>query len=388
MLSLLLLVVPSTTIALQYSHVKRIQIKCTLRQFDSEKERWPIRIARRIDAGQQRILRKTAKLSPAAQLGALLVIYIAHTALLSQGCLAFPVQLIPNEIGLFQSLGYDSVAGLSVLLLRGVYLATNDKRNRLSTTIKEKEMPWKIDRTNLPSIKRLGLILIALIFAYLGSGLAAVLIDDALLDAQYYGFPISMGMHRSLHVLLSHLVWVAGGATILRFALSNFFPKRNQQSQWFSLKFRQHWLPWALGGYFVSALAFNCADALNQLVVPECLFEDDTIVSYMINPEDNDIAALATGAIAPCLTAPWWEELAYRGFLLPVLATHFPLAAAIPISAILFSAHHATLTAGLPLAVLGLIWASIYVQSRNLLVTILIHGMWNARVFLGTLFGI
>ena len=39
------------------------------------------------------------------------------------------------------------------------------------------------------------------------------------------------------------------------------------------------------------------------------MFEDETIVSKMINPEDNDLASMAVGALAPCVSAPWWEEV-------------------------------------------------------------------------------
>ena len=42
----------------------------------------------------------------------------------------------------------------------------------------------------------------------------------------------------------------------------------------------------------------------------------------------------------------------------------------------------------LPLAVLGLTWALLYVYSGNLLVTMIVHSMWNARVFLGSLLGV
>jgi membrane protease YdiL (CAAX protease family) len=57
----------------------------------------------------------------------------------------------------------------------------------------------------------------------------------------------------------------------------------------------------------------------------------------MINPEDNDIAALAVGAIAPCVCAPWWEEVLYRGFMLPALTLFMPTKVAIPVSAVLFA---------------------------------------------------
>ena len=38
----------------------------------------------------------------------------------------------------------------------------------------------------------------------------------------------------------------------------------------------------------------------------------------------------------------------------------------------------------LPLFALGLTWSTLYVLSGNLFVTILVHTLWNARVFLGS----
>ena len=76
-------------------------------------------------------------------------------------------------------------------------------------------------------------------------------------------------------------------------------------------------------------------------------------------------------------------------FLLKALVPFAGPAAALPLSAVLFAAHHLTLTAALPLAVLGGLWGHIYVAARqNLLVPALIHALWNARVFLGALLGL
>jgi membrane protease YdiL (CAAX protease family) len=57
----------------------------------------------------------------------------------------------------------------------------------------------------------------------------------------------------------------------------------------------------------------------------------------MINPEENDGLAMLVGSIAPCVTAPWWEEVLYRGFLLPALTLYLPLHYALPASAVLFA---------------------------------------------------
>ena len=90
----------------------------------------------------------------------------------------------------------------------------------------------------------------------------------------------------------------------------------------------------------------------------------------------------SVGSVAPCLTAPLFEEILYRGFLLPALTRFLPIAYALPLNALLFGLHHHALPALLPLSALGLLWGVLYLQSGNLLVCILIHALWNARIFL------
>ena len=51
-----------------------------------------------------------------------------------------------------------------------------------------------------------------------------------------------------------------------------------------------------VGGYYASSFFFNCADALNEFVVPEALFDDDSVVAQLVRPENNELFALAAGA--------------------------------------------------------------------------------------------
>jgi hypothetical protein len=50
-------------------------------------------------------------LRPALQLVVMLGLYVLHMLVLSQLAVPFPVQLLPNRHGLFQSISLDSVAG-------------------------------------------------------------------------------------------------------------------------------------------------------------------------------------------------------------------------------------------------------------------------------------
>eukprot|EP00529_Nitzschia_sp_RCC80_P021511 CAMPEP_0113476970 /NCGR_PEP_ID=MMETSP0014_2-20120614/19956_1 /TAXON_ID=2857 /ORGANISM="Nitzschia sp." /LENGTH=413 /DNA_ID=CAMNT_0000370029 /DNA_START=703 /DNA_END=1945 /DNA_ORIENTATION=+ /assembly_acc=CAM_ASM_000159 len=277
--------------------------------------------------------------------------------------------------------------------------------------------------------------------------------------------PITVPMHRSLSVLLGHVSWICAASLILRFIPrpQPFFqqkqPRRQQHrtpkdtpqstssrtdfdatdastnatnhklihstedktlqpstSKWFRSNYRDtNWLWWSIGGYFVSSWLFKISDYINAYILPTKFLEmaaSSSVVSQLINPEGQDWLASFVGFIAPCVTAPWFEEVLYRGFLLPALTTWIPILFPKTIveesspsetnddssslklewtyywsifwSGVLFSIHHVNLTSFIPLCVLGWTWAVIYAKSMNLWTTVVIHAMWNSRIFLAS----
>ena len=347
------------------------------------------------------------------------ILYVAHLTIFTQRCLVFPFQLIPNDYGKFQSIGYDSLAGIFSM----IFLFWLRKQTKINATPAvpsifgephSTELPWNLTHGNCeidssddivpdnphlsPSVRAFTYLLIA----YTSTGRFTSWIENLLYVAVGMGMPLTIAMHRSLVVLLGHLTWVGIGSLILEFECKPFFNKRKKMGNkslqtkrrtlhnWYTLKWDTYWLWWAICGYFVSAWAFNMADFLNQIVIPSSTFDNagEGVVSQLINPENNDIWASIVGYIAPCLSAPWWEEVLYRGFILPALCMHMRFWPASILSSLIFSAHHMSTTGFIPLAVLGMTWATLYAKSGNLLVTILIHAMWNSRVFLGSWFGL
>ncbi|EKX32290.1 hypothetical protein GUITHDRAFT_121552 [Guillardia theta CCMP2712] len=293
----------------------------------------------------------TKKLHPLVQFAIMLACYAFHLLYLSKNSWNFPEQLIPNSKGAFQSIGLDSIAGLVVVAgvlvcrkLAGVSV--------IPPLLQSSNPPWRIPRE---AKKILGGTTAYLLLAYIASGYGAV--------------------------LLGHLMWVYMGIRILGTKHKPFFPP---QGTWLRWRTNSNWVWWVVGSYFVSALLFNIADLINQFILPSTIFDEESVVSKLVNPENKDLLAMAIGAVGPCISAPIFEEVLYRGFLLPALAAMMPLQWAIPTSSILFAVHHLNIGGILPLSVLGLAWAIIYTQSRNLLVTILIHALWNSRVFLGS----
>ena len=269
---------------------------------------------------------------------------------------------------------------------------------------------------------------VALVKAYFQTGRYSLFWEDLLYSASAAGWPLTIPRSRSIQVLAGHLTWVAAGSTIL-WALPRpppFFQSlqppappdqtftvptdangsHNNSSdiftttttatvtpyRWFQMSLRgSHWLWWTIGGYYVSSFLFNMADVVNQYILPLQVLQDATesVVSQLVQPEQNDILASFIGYVAPCLSAPIWEELLYRGFLLAGLtAWTGSYHVSCIVQAIIFSAHHMSITAALPLAVLGYVWAVLYTQSKNLWTVIAVHAMWNSRVFLGSWFGL
>lgn len=308
-----------------------------------------------------------------------------------------------------------------------------------------RSMPWKkVWNSNYSRFSSL-MALIALTRAYFFTGQVSLFWEDWLYSRARHWSWMTVPMHRSLSVLLGHLSWVAMGGAILKWIPRPHPFFQEPESKWFMSSFRgttkpatlrdvfttksaddekgtittttttnsttmtpgqllktndedsspshPQWIWWALGGYFVSSWFFNIVDLINSYVFPLAALEqaeESSIVSKLVNPEGQDLLASLVGFIAPCITAPWWEEVLYRGFLLPTLLLLFQKSYswATFVSGILFSIHHQQELAFLPLCVLGWTWAIVYTKSKNLWTTIVIHCMWNSRIFLGSWFGL
>ena len=130
---------------------------------------------------------------------------------------------------------------------------------------------------------------------------------------------------------------------------------------------------------------FNVVEPINQALLPH-LYLPEGIVAKR-KPADKSRAS------PPCIGralvgAPLFEELQSRAFILQALTAAMSLRSALLLQGLLFGAQHFQIGLVLPLSVTGWIWGVLYVNSKNLLVPILIHAMWNARIFLGSFLGL
>lgn len=91
---------------------------------------------------------------------------------------------------------------------------------------------------------------------------------------------------------------------------------------------------------------------------------------------------LLAAALTITLVAPLFEELLFRGTLLPFLARRWGWGAAILVSGLLFGAIHLQ-PAGLPtLGVLGMVLGAAVRASGGLPAAVLLHALWNGAILL------
>ncbi|KAK3267057.1 hypothetical protein CYMTET_24360 [Cymbomonas tetramitiformis] len=97
--------------------------------------------------------------------------------------------------------------------------------------------------------------------------------------------------------------------------------------------------------------------------------------------ETPDAVAVILNAITICICCPAWEEILFRGFLLPSLCRYLPVAASIVVSSVLFALVHVSIPQKLPLMVIGLITGTVFVVWKNLFASIFAHVLWNTFIY-------
>ena len=149
-----------------------------------------------------------------------------------------------------------------------------------------------------------------------------------------------------------------------------------------------HWLQWHFNG---KALR----DALRGLLL---CFPLVLLISWIVaqllpevggsNPllelvlESRNPWSLLIFAATATVLAPLYEELVFRGVVLPALVNRFGAVAGVVVSSVLFAAAHLSLIEFAPLFVLGIGLGWLRIRSGRLSSSVLMHATWNGYTFL------
>ncbi|XP_028773195.1 uncharacterized protein LOC114730315 [Neltuma alba] len=194
------------------------------------------------------------------------------------------------------------------------------------------------------------------------------------------GFRKESLTHRgqALYSLLTDFAEGLVGIAILQRCLAKFQPL---PSDWFQLGLKGKWLFDVGIGCFMFPL-INQLSQVNLNLLPILPSTPVTISSVEQSIVARDPVSMALYAVVVSVCAPIWEEIVFRGFLLPSLTKYMPVWCAILVSSVAFALAHFNLQRTLPLVFLGMVMGVVFVRSRNLLPSMLLHSLWNAFVFL------
>ncbi|MEL6439045.1 MAG: type II CAAX endopeptidase family protein [Cyanobacteria bacterium J06621_8] len=181
---------------------------------------------------------------------------------------------------------------------------------------------------------------------------------------------------KALYVLGSYLLMSAGGLTVLYLSLKSFRPL---PTNWFKFKLNSNWIVWGFGGYLVAIPLVLLVSLINQQIWQG---QGGSNPLLLLALQAQDKVALTIFFITASIAAPIFEEIMFRGFLLPSLTKYVSVNGAIIISGLIFAVAHLSLSEVLPLATLGVVLGFVYARSRNLLAPMLLHGLWNSGTLL------
>ncbi|BAZ51555.1 hypothetical protein NIES4103_42120 [Nostoc sp. NIES-4103] len=181
---------------------------------------------------------------------------------------------------------------------------------------------------------------------------------------------------QAVYVLISYLLVASGALSVLYISIKRFFPL---PKFWFRFRLQDKWFLWGLGGYCVALPIVVVVSLINQQLWQG---QGGSNPLLQLALESQDVVALGIFFSTAAIAAPFFEEILFRGFLLPSLTRYFPVWGAIIASALLFAIAHLSLSEILPLTALGIVLGVVYTRSRNLLAPILLHSLWNSGTLL------
>lgn len=256
-----------------------------------------------------------------------------------------------------------AITGIGLLIFLFVQRFTQGKDALLVVAGRAWETPWDAEiiwQVLIVGFFLMGQLIVPLLLSFL-----PISLED------------SSSRARAFYTLGYYLTMATAGLLVLFFSIRKYRPL---PADWFRFRLQGQGLLWGLGGYLAALPLMLGVSVVNQQIWQG---QGGSNPLLQIVLEENDPLALGIFLFTAAVAAPVFEELLFRGFLLPSLTRYLPVTGAIALSSLVFAVAHLSLSEVLPLAVLGSVLGVVYVRSRNLLAPMLLHSLWNSITMIG-----
>lgn len=256
-----------------------------------------------------------------------------------------------------------AIAGIGLVIFLLVQRFTQGKEALLVLRDQAWETPWDAE-----------IIWQVLIVGFF---LMGQLVVPLLLSFLPFSLEDSTSRARAFYTLGYYLTMATAGLLVLFFSVRQYRPL---PKDWFRFQITGRGLLWGIGGYLAALPLMLGVSVINQQIWQG---QGGSNPLLQIVLEENDPLALGIFLFTAAVAAPVFEELLFRGFLLPSLTRYLPVWGAIALSGLVFAVAHLSLSEVLPLAALGSVLGVVYVRSRNLMAPMLLHSLWNSITMIG-----
>jgi len=189
---------------------------------------------------------------------------------------------------------------------------------------------------------------------------------------------------KAILILIPYIASMAPMLLIFKTILGEFLDRLFKFKFW-----TWSWLGWGLGGYVISIPIVLLVSILNQRLLGG-QGGGNPLLPILAQDQNNIAKLLLWMTVA--IAAPFFEELLFRGFLLPSLVSGLSnwlpklnssvyIWVGICTSGLIFAIAHLNLADILPLTALGIVLGFVYVRSQNLLAPMFLHALWNSGTF-------
>jgi len=195
------------------------------------------------------------------------------------------------------------------------------------------------------------------------------------------GIPLTLSSGRvtAVTTAIVYLLMAIASILVLYFSIKPYLPL---PEGWFQASIKGRWFLWGLGGYFCAVPLVIGVSLINQQIW-QGRGGSNPLLEIVLN--EGDRVALGIFFFTAAIAAPIFEEILFRGFLLPSLTRYMPVWGAIALSSLIFATAHLSFSEVLPLTILGLVLGFVYTRSRNLLASMMVHSLWNSATMIGLL---
>ncbi|NJN60802.1 MAG: CPBP family intramembrane metalloprotease [Coleofasciculaceae cyanobacterium RL_1_1] len=177
-------------------------------------------------------------------------------------------------------------------------------------------------------------------------------------------------------IFVSYVLSAIAALSVIYVTLKPFFPLG---ADWLKLRLNWRSLAWGVGGYLCAIPAVIGVSLVNQYIWNG---QGGSNPILEVALASQDWWAIGFFLLTAAVAAPIFEEIVFRGFLLPSLTRYVSVNGAIALSALTFACAHLSLSEVLPLTTLGIVLGVVYTRSRSLFAVMLLHALWNSNTLL------